>query len=95
VKSRIDRIGDICVGDVRQIGPVRIDLHHFSRTRLAPIISNPGGDGDVAEDLLQLFGFLSEARQIFARNSDLYRYSNRLAGFESPRVNDCSRNLSV
>ena len=80
---------------MRQVCPVRIDVHHFSRTRLAPIVSNSGGDGDVAKDLLQLLGFRSEARQIFAGNSDLNRYSDRLARFESPRINDCSRNLPV
>ena len=90
-----DGIGDICVRDVRQVCPVRIDVHHLSRTQLAPIVSNSGGDGDVAKDLLQLLGFRSETWQIFAGNSDLNRNSNRLARFESPRIDDCSRNLSV
>ncbi len=95
MKSRTDGIGNICVCDVRQVCPVRIDVHHFSCTRLAPIISNSGGDGDVAKDLLQLFGFRSETWQIFAGDSDLNRNSNWLARFESPRINDCSRNLPV
>ena len=95
MKSRIDRIGNICVCDVRQVCPVRIDVHHFSRTRLAPIVSNSGGDRDVTKDLLQFLGFRSETWQIFAGNSDLNRDSNRLARFESPRINDCSRNLPV
>src|SRR3984957_19172900 len=95
MKSRTDGIGNICVCDVRQICPVRIDVHHFSRTRLTPIVSNSGGDGDVAKDLLQLLGFRSETWQIFAGNSDLNRNSNRLARFESPRINDRSRNLPV
>ena len=95
MKSSVDGIGDICVCDVRQVCPVRIDVDHFSRTRLAPIISNSGGDGDIAKDLLQLLGFRSEAGQIFAGNSDLDRYSNRLARFEGPRIYDCARNLPV
>jgi hypothetical protein len=95
MKSGTDGIGNICVCDVRQVCPVRIDVHHFSRTRLAPIVSNSGGDGDVAKDLLQLLGFRSETWQIFAGNSDLNRNSNRLARFESPRIHDCSRNLPV
>src|SRR3984957_18610480 len=95
MKSRTDGIGDICVCDVRQVCPVRIDVHPFSCTRLAPIVSNSGGDGDVAKDLLQVFGFRSEAWQIFAGDSDLNRNSNRLARFESPRIDDYSRNLSV
>src|SRR5580704_14387044 len=95
MKSRTDGIGNICVCDVRQVCPVRIDVHYFSRTRLSPIVSDSGGDGDVAKDLLQLLGFRSEAWQIFAGDSDLNRYSNRLARFESPRINDGSRNLPV
>ena len=95
MKSRIDRIGNICVCDVRQVCPIHIDVHHFSRTRLAPIVSNSGRDRDLAKDLLQLLGFRSEARQVFAGNSDLNRYPNRLACFEGPRINDCSRNLPV
>src|ERR1700687_3141189 len=95
MKSRNDGLENICVCDVRQIRPVRIDVHDFSRTRLAPIVSNSGGDGDVAKDLFQLLGFRSETWQIFARNSDLNRNSNRLARFESPGINDCSRNLPV
>ena len=95
VKSRIDRIGNICVCDMRQVCPVHIDVHHFSRTRLAPIVSNSGCDRDLAKDLLQLLGFRSQARQVFAGNSDLNRYSNRLACFERPRINDRSRNLPV
>src|SRR6202051_1999768 len=95
MKTRTDGIGNICVCDVRQVCPVRIDLHHFSRTRLAPIVSNSGGDGNVAKYLLQLLSFRSETWQIFAGNSDLNRNSNWLARFESPRIDDCSRNLLV
>jgi hypothetical protein len=66
MKSRTDGIGNICVCDVHQVCPIRIDVHYFSSTRLAPIVSNSGGDGDVAKDLLQLLGFRSETWQIFA-----------------------------
>src|ERR1700693_5061680 len=37
MKSRTDGIGNICVCDVRQVCPVSIDVHHFSRTPLPPL----------------------------------------------------------
>jgi hypothetical protein len=52
MESRIDRIGNICVCEVRQVCPIHIDVRHFSRTWLAPIVSNPGRDRDLTKDLL-------------------------------------------
>ena len=36
-----------------------------------------------------------QAPQILAGNSDLNRYTNRLAGFEAPSIDDRSGNLAV
>src|SRR5579863_3478674 len=95
MKSCIDGIGYIRVRDMRQICAVRIDVNYFFNARFAPIVSNSGGNGDIAKDLLQLLSLRSETWQIFTGNPDLNWYSDRLASFQTSRINNCSRNLAI
>src|SRR5271165_4788858 len=65
VERGVNRLRDICVGDMRKVCPIYIYVDHVLDAWLSPIISHSGRNRDVKKDLLQLLGLVPELRKIF------------------------------